>query len=71
MKKYIRDYEYKGELTRLRAGRYEYVLNERKYHIRSLPWITYGCWEARSGGFFDSANTLSTVVWNIDRRDKR
>ena len=69
MKKYIRDYEYKGELKRLSGGRYSYELNGKTYWIKSVPWILYGCWEAKSGGgFSDSANTLTRVVMNIDRR---
>jgi hypothetical protein len=70
-KKYIRDYDYKGELKRLRSGRYEYTLNDKKYHIHSEPWFLYGRWIAKSGdGYFNSSNTLSNLVWNIDRNTK-
>jgi len=71
MKKYIRDYEYKGELIRHRGGRYEYNLNGKKYWINKQPGMTYPWWTVKGGGFhyWDSSNTLSGLVWNIDRRE--
>jgi hypothetical protein len=64
-------YKPKGELTRLRAGRYEYVLNGKKYWVHSEPGMTYPWWRAKGGGFnfHESANTLSILVWNIDRSE--
>ena len=78
MSKYTGDFNYKGELKRistdkdLRMSKYEYVLNGRKYHIVSKPWMNiYGHWEARSGGgFWTSANNLWRVVANIDRSEQ-
>ena len=72
MAKYTGDYNYKGELKRIRSGRYEYYLNGRTYHIKSIPWMNrYGHWEARSGeGFCMSSNYLWLTVANIDRSVK-
>ena len=74
MSKYTGEFNYKGELKRistdkvLKTARYEYELNGRVYHIKSIPWMNrYGHWEARSGDLYTSANHLWRVVANIDR----